>query len=113
MANHCHHHGCATSAHESHDHHHCCCCEGTCTHHHHHEGQDFAHQLLEMADEAWMEVLKDKIKQQIVATYGKNLDKLAKIVSDSNRMRWKNKLGLNKNINEFKVKIAQHFEQEK
>lgn len=88
----------------------CACCNGTCSHHHHHHHtQDFAHELLEMADEAWMEVLKEKIMQQIESSDGKHLDELAKLVCDSNKTRWKNKLGANKSVSEFREKISEHF----
>lgn len=91
----------------------CCCCHDSCgTSCHHHHDKDFSHELLELADEAWMEILKDKIKQQIISSSGKNLDKLAKLVSDANQKRWQNKLGVNKVVSDFKEKIAEHFGKE-
>lgn len=87
----------------SHHHHH-----GECHHHHH---GDFAHQLLEMADDAWMEVLRDKIKQEIIKSSGDHLDKLAKIVSDSNKERWKHKLADQKGCHDFEDKVAEFFRQ--
>jgi len=50
-----------------------------------------SHRLLEIADLAWMEVLKEKIKEHIKATDPK-LDELAKIVSEANHKRWKQKM---------------------
>lgn len=111
--------------HHHHHHHHdsCCsevecheCCDDVCEaheHHHHHEEGSFAHELLEMADEAWMEVLKEKIKEHIVKAHGKNLDKLAQLVSESNAERWKSKLALQKNHGEYLEKIAHFFSQGK
>lgn len=96
----------------------CSCCSCECQvcqkhhHHHHHEHGDFAHQLLEMADDAWMEVLKDKIKAQIMATNGARLDKLAKLVADSNNTRWKHKLADKKGSGDYEAKIAEFFSQE-
>lgn len=62
-----------------------------------------------MADEAWMEVLKDKIKAQVIAIGGEHLDQLAKLVAESNSARWKEKLALQRKCNEFKDKVAQFF----
>ncbi len=109
--------------HGHHHHHHgeCCshddeCChhEDSCDAHHHHccghhEHEDFYEQLIEMADQAWMEVLKGKIKDQIISSSGKHLDKLAKIVSESNHSRWKNKLANKKGMQTFKDEVRDFF----
>lgn len=97
----CHHEHCSCCAHH-HQHECSCCC-------HHHEHEDFAKELIEMADEAWMEVLKEKIIEEIMSSHSKHLEKLAKLVADANSERWKDKLALQKNSNEFKEKIAQFF----
>lgn len=106
----------------SHHHHHHChhdheeCCElddhshSGCSEEHEHS-EDFAHQLLEMADLAWMEVLKEKIKEQILATNGKHLDKLAKLVSDANNERWKHKMANKKVSSDYREKITNFFNQ--
>lgn len=109
---HCHHHHnecCSHEGghHEAHEHEECCHAHHECQHHGEHEG--FADQLLELADEAWMEVLKDKIKENISANSGANLDRLAKLVSESNNHRWKNKLSKKKSCEEYKEKIADFF----
>lgn len=84
-----------------------------CGHHHHHHGdKDFSSQLLEMADEAWMEVLKEKIKEQILKSNGSHLDRLAKLVSDANGSRWKHKLGVNKILNDYKDQMTEFFKGE-
>ena len=99
--------------HEEHDH--CChdhhdCCEG---HEHHHEHHDsFAEQLLELADEAWMEILKEKIKDQIKSTEGKNLDELAKIVSEANHKRWSSILSEQNTKHGLKEKLENFFKSE-
>lgn len=101
----------------SHDHHHehdsCCSSdhhEHSCCHEHHHQ-DDFAHQLLELADEAWMEVLKEKIKDNIRQHNGPHLDALAKLVSETNNNRWKGKLGLQNTVEDFKEKLNNTFKQ--
>ena len=49
---------------------------------------DMHSMLLELADEAWMEVLKEKIKAIILATSGDHLDKIAKLVAGANEAKW-------------------------
>lgn len=99
--------GCCSHDHSNgkghHHHHHqsssCCCgnssCSCNCCAEESCEGEDNEEckgtKLLELADEAWMEVLKDKIKEHIRATDTK-LDELAKIVAEANHKRWKHKM---------------------
>lgn len=105
---HHHHTYCESAAHES-----SCCHEESCkTHHHHGDEGDFGAQLLEMADQAWMELLKEKIKEQIEASGGKHLDKLAKVVSETNKVRWQNKMAKEKIVRGFKEKLGEIFNKE-
>lgn len=112
----------------SHHHHHHCddhsCCHGDhhdscCSHHHDdscchdHEQDDFAQELLLLADEAWMELLKEKIKDQIQASSGKHMDKLAKLISTSNGERWKDKMEIQKTKRNFRSQINDFFSQHK
>lgn len=83
----------------------CCCCG---SYHHAHEG-DFAKELLKLADEAWMEVLKEKIKDQI-RSKDKQLDQLAKIVAESNKTRWKDKIATKKVCDDFHDQIKDFFQ---
>lgn len=111
------------SYHHHHHHEHECCCSECCSrchaevceHHHHHPHEhhtDFAQQLIEMADQAWMELLKEKIKEQIKTSNGSQLDQLAKLVSDANHARWKNKISLQKGVGSFKDKLDAFFHKE-
>ena len=95
-------HGCSSGHCHSHSH----------SHHHHDKQASFAHQLLEIADEAWMEVLAEKIKAQVEQSNGSQLDQLAKLVGESNKERWKHKLALLKLDEDFKHKVDQHFNKE-
>lgn len=104
--NHCHNDTC--SEHSHHHDHKDSCCHGHHHHHEHHE-DDFAQQLLNLADEAWMEVLKEKIKEQIHEHNGKHLDSLARLVAESNSHRWKNKLNLKHACSSFKEKLHHFF----
>lgn len=110
---HCHSHG---NHHEGEccgGHHHECCHEDSCHHHHHdHEEEccaDFAQHLLEVADEAWMEVLKEKIKKHVETKSGKKLDKLAEFIASSNHTRWKNKMGAKKACSDYEEKVAEYL----
>lgn len=76
---------------------------------HYNEYEHFSKQLLEMADDAWMEVLKEKIKKNIEQTNGEALDALAKIVSDSNHERWKHKLSIQKSNRSFEEQLNKFF----
>jgi hypothetical protein len=111
---HCHNHDHEnTASAECHEKCYCCGqtpCQCGCHHHHHnHQEGEFAHQLLALADEAWMEVLKEKIKEQVSATSGKHLDKLAKLVATSNQERWKRKLSAKTQHDEFHDRIDEFF----
>lgn len=109
MGHECHHgDSCNTScAHELNQEH----CEKCCHHHHDSEDScDFSKQLLGLADEAWTEVLKEKIKKKIEESNGKKLDQLAQIVSDANNARWHAKLAKKKGCSDFHEKIRNFFE---
>lgn len=62
-----------------------------------------------MADCAWMELLKEKIKENIVNTAGNHLDQIAKTVAETNHMRWQNKMATQKDKQEFKNKLDELF----
>lgn len=106
-----HHQGCCSHTHEEEG----SCChsqEGKESHHDSCEG-DFARHLLQMADCAWMELLKDKMKEQIESTCGAQLDELAKLVSTSNHERWKHKMAKQKGCEDYKQKVAAFFSNQK
>ena len=67
--------------------------------------------FLEVANDAWIEVLKDKIKEHILSTQGGKITELAKIISESNSKRWKNKMESKKNCAEFKEEICRFLSQ--
>lgn len=87
-------------------HHECSCKQG---HAHEHDHADFSQQLLEMADAAWMEVLKDKMKEHIKKSSGEQLDQLAGIVAEANKVRWKNKMANHKVCSDYKERIHGFF----
>lgn len=112
-----HHHHCDLHAHdhcceESHHHHDCgCCCHNGASMENAHP--DFAHELLELADAAWMELLKDKIKEQIKSSNGAQLDKLAKLVNHANKERWDHKMAKKSVCDSFREKLHEHFTSKK
>lgn len=69
--------------------------------------------FLEIADCAWTDVLKDKIKEYILSTQDKHMTELAKIVAESNNQRWKNKMANKQSHIEFEEKLCQFFGQSK
>lgn len=114
---HCHGDECKVQGQHSHSHHghgegSCCSecnhCSCEC-----HKQKSFPAQLLEMADQAWMEVLQEKVKQHIEKSSGSHLDELAKLVAESNNNRWKNKMAMQKGCHSFTDKIREFFSREK
>lgn len=78
----------------------CCCCSGKSCGCGCHQGK-YADQLLKLADDAWMEVLKEKIKEEIRLNGGEQIAQLAKLVSSANHARWKDKMQTKRDHEEF------------
>lgn len=97
----------------THGHHKEKCCTCGCTdysHEHDTEGScHCAEKFLELADEAWKEVLKEKIKEKIIIKKAEHLDKLAEIVAKANGEKWKNIISSKMQCNEFKENIKEYF----
>lgn len=87
----------------------CCCHHKDGSHSCGDEHKNFSQELLQLADDAWMEVLKEKIKEEILSSSGKHLGKLAKLVSEANNTRWKNKLAQSKTCEDFNHKVTEFF----
>jgi len=85
--------GCGCEKHE-HNHDHDCKCH-------------CAEKFLEIADEAWREVLKEKIKAKIIAKKGEHMDKLAEIIAVANGAKWKYKISAKTKIHEFKDNLKE------
>lgn len=82
----------------------CGCGSGSHYHHHHSEesGCHCAEKFLEIADEAWREVLKEKIKAKILAHKGDRMEQLAEIIASANGEKWKHIISAKTKCNEFK-----------
>lgn len=89
-----------------------CGCGCGCGSHHHHDDEGKCHcaeKFLEIADEAWREVLKEKIKAKILTHKGEHLEKLAELVAKANGEKWKNKISAKMHCNEFKDNLKEFF----
>lgn len=72
-----------------------CCC-----------GSDF----LILADDAYMELLKERIKEEIQKHKGEEINKLAEIISKANGKRWKYKIKTKLNKEDYKEDLMKYFE---
>lgn len=70
---------------------------------------DLPEKLIGLADEAWFEVVREKIKKEIEATCGDKLDELAKIVANTNNARWTHKIQGKVKCEEYKNSIRDLF----
>lgn len=66
-------------------------------------------QLLDLADKAWMELLKEKIKTKINAASGDTLDKLAQLLTEVNHERWAEIFASKKHCEDYKKRICDFF----
>ncbi len=73
---------------------------------HGNEGECNMHEkLLCLADEAWKEVLKEKIKQEIEKTSGAKLSSLAKLVAEANGKKWAFMIQGKKACEDYKTQV--------
>lgn len=90
----------------------CGCGCGCGSHHHHHEEHEGCHcmeKFFEIADEAWKEVLKDKIKAKILMHKGEHMEKLAEMIAKANGEKWKLKISAKMKGTEFKDNLKEFF----
>lgn len=52
---------------------------------------NYAEKFLQLADQAWTELLKEKIKEHI-QSQAKNMNDLARLISEANHERWQKKM---------------------
>jgi hypothetical protein len=84
-----------------------CCCETAASPAPHQDECccDMPEKLLQLADEAWMEVLKEKIKKQIADTSGEKLDEIARLVTETNCAKWQNMIAGKVQCEEYKANL--------
>ncbi len=81
----------------------CCGCQNckcSC-----HQNGKYADELLQLADDAWMELLKEQIKEEIRTNGGDQINQLAKLVSTANHARWKDKMQSKKDHENFECQL--------
>jgi len=83
-----------------------CDCPEHMKHHSHDHGTE---KFFELADEAWMELLKDKVKAHILKEKEAHLDKLAEMIAKSNGEKWKHKIAAKMECEDFKNNIKEFF----
>lgn len=72
-------------------------------------GCDMPGKLLALADEAWHELLKEKIKVEIAQSCGDGMDKLAKLVADTNKAKWAHTIKGKVKCDEYQKKLKEFF----
>jgi len=72
---------------------------------------DMPEKLLAMADEAWFELLKEKIKVEISKSCGNDMEKLAKLVAEANKEKWAHTVQGKIKCDEYKENIKAIFSQ--
>ncbi len=82
-----------------------CSKSGSCSSH---SGCDYAGKFLELADQAWMEVLKEKIKDHIKSN-AKYMDELARLISEANKEKWHKKMENKQCCSNFEERIKSFF----
>lgn len=97
---------------------HPCCCpchtkHAECFDEHECSAEAKANYFLEIADEAWEEVLKEKIKEYLLKNQNDHMNKLAKIVAEGNNHRWRNRMEKKQGCMEFQEELCQFFSQAK
>lgn len=107
--------GCQAKGCSCHCHHSCGCGQGSCGCQSkgcgckHCQG-NYTEKFLELADHAWMELLKEKIKGHI-QSQAKNMDELARLISEANHERWQKKIEDKQCCGSFEEKLKDFFSQ--
>jgi hypothetical protein len=73
---------------------------------------DMPEKLLALADAAWAELVKEKIKKEIEASCGEKLNKLAKLVAETNKAKWSAKIAAKQGCNEYREGLFKFFTQD-
>jgi len=68
--------------------------------------------FLKLADDAWMEILKEKIKNEIEKNQGESLEKLAEIITKTHCEKWKHEVNIKSKCEEYKKTLKNFFSSE-
>ena len=106
-----HHSDCGSNMHPYDKGGHYCNCGEKVYHFHQQEDENCycSAKFLDIAHEAWKEVLKEKIKAKIISRKGEHMDKLADIISTASGEFWKNKIASKSNVSQFKDSLKEYF----
>ena len=74
---------------------------------------DMQEKLMKITYEAWHCLMKDKIKAEIEKKQGGQMDKLAEILADASKDKWKHKIAMKMKKEEYKTKLKDFFMQDK
>lgn len=86
-----------------------CKCKEKFLKEHHSEHCHCEEKFLKLADDAWMELLKEKIKAKVEKEQGESLDKVADIVAKANSEKWKHKIMIKCKCEEYKNTLKEFF----
>lgn len=106
MSEHC---CCGGGHHEGHEEACSCGCQSK-AHIHEHEAEKSCHcaeAFLHIADAAWKEVLKERIKDKIIAQKGEHIEKLAELIATANGEKWKYIMTAKAKCNKFKDNLKE------
>ena len=91
----------------------CSCGCGCGKHEHdHHDHSDHCHcaeNFLAIADEAYKELLKEKIKEKMIAKKSEHIEKLAELITVANGQKWKHMIAAKTKSHEFKDSLKNFF----
>jgi len=65
--------------------------------------------LLALADAAWCELMKEKIKKEIEASCGEQMSKVAKLVAETNKAKWAAKISAKQHCQEYRTNLLSLF----
>ena len=68
---------------------------------------DIPEKLLCLADEAWKDALKAKIREKIEKNQAEKLEQLATLVADANHRRWKHMIEAKQGCESFKHQVKE------
>ena len=86
-----------------------CQCGDKIKQYHHEEHCHCEEKFLKLADEAWMEILKEKIKAEVEKEQGESLGKLAEIIAKTNCEKWKHKIMIKSKCEDYKNTLKEFF----
>ncbi len=66
--------------------------------------------LIQLADQAWMELMKEKIKAQFQASSGSKMDGVAKVLASACGAKWQLKMATKQHRDDYKKNLSEAFQ---